>query len=337
MRRTGFSVNGALSAWVCFLILAPLMSAAAAPRAVVPQKVHEFGAVSQGTKVEHDFVLRNEGDADLVIHNVVASCGCTASAPSSDKIAPGGEGTIKVSFDTSGFSGEKLKTVRVHTNDIDESSLVLTLRGTVEPDIIVEPRRVFFGDLIKGAQEEARTQRISVKVQEGSKSAITAVRSMSKYLAVNEVKSTAKERVIEVRVAPDTPLGELRERVIIGVSGTRESSINIPVYAAVKGPLRLKPSTLSFGVLEGSEALTRSIKLENLGKRPVQVTSVRSSDKAVTASVKEIQAGSLYVIDVKVNPALVQRELKAVIDVVTDSEEERQLSLTVYGILPPKA
>ncbi|WKZ57936.1 MAG: DUF1573 domain-containing protein [Bdellovibrionota bacterium] len=307
------------------------------PRAAIGNKVHEFGSVSQGTKVEHDFVIRNDGDADLLIHEVIPSCGCTASATSAEKISPGSEGVIKVSFDTAGFSGEKLKTVRVHTNDPDESALVLTLRGTIEADVVIEPRRVFFGDIVQGDSGATRTQTVSVKVREGSKSAITGVRTMSKYLSVREKKSAARERILEVEVAPDTPRGELRERIIVSVSGTRESSINVPVFAAIKGPIRLKPSTLSFGILEGQQVASRAVKVENIGAQPVKVTSARSSDSAVSVAVKEIKPGTLYVLDVSVDPSRVKKELRASIEVTTDSRDDERLSFTVYGILPPKA
>lgn len=304
------------------------------PKAVVEARVFEFGSVSQGTKVEHEFKIQNRGDAELVIQRIVPSCGCTASSSNSDRVPPGGEAGIKVAFDTSGFSGEKLKTVRVYTNDMEENSLVLTMRGSIEPEILVEPRRVYFGDVTRGAT--GKVEKLLVKVREGSKSSITGVRSFSKYLTVKEVTSSPRERELHIELDPNAPLGELRDRLVIGISGARESSINVPVFAAVRGPIKIKPATVSFGVLNESE-MTRSVKLENLGAKPIKITGVKTSDKAVRATVKEIKAGSLYVVDVKVDTGAVQRELRATVSVYTDSEEQRELSLAVYGALPPSA
>lgn len=43
---------------------------AATPRAVAPERTYEFAPVVDGTKVEHDFVIENYGDAPLHIQRV---------------------------------------------------------------------------------------------------------------------------------------------------------------------------------------------------------------------------------------------------------------------------
>jgi len=42
----------------------------AAPKAVVPEPSHAFAQVLEGVVVTHDFVIRNQGDAPLVIRKV---------------------------------------------------------------------------------------------------------------------------------------------------------------------------------------------------------------------------------------------------------------------------
>jgi len=41
--------------------------AASAPKAVFPESIHVFEPVVEGTLVSHDFILRNQGDASLII------------------------------------------------------------------------------------------------------------------------------------------------------------------------------------------------------------------------------------------------------------------------------
>ena len=43
------------------------------PRLVVTQERYDFGAVAQGTRVEHVFAIRNGGDEPLDIQEVRAS------------------------------------------------------------------------------------------------------------------------------------------------------------------------------------------------------------------------------------------------------------------------
>jgi hypothetical protein len=42
------------------------------PKAVVPEGIHVFEPVVEGTLVSHDFILENRGDAPLVIDSIKA-------------------------------------------------------------------------------------------------------------------------------------------------------------------------------------------------------------------------------------------------------------------------
>jgi hypothetical protein len=326
-----------LAPFVLACLLTPVAAfGEGAPQAAVKEKIFNFGTVSQGAIVTHDFVIKNTGTADLVIQRIIPACGCTAAQASPDPIKPGAEGKVQVKFDTAGFSGEKFKTVRVNTNDVSNLSLVLSLKGTVQPDVMVDPQSVFFENVVRGVQGNSSTKTVTISVREGASTTITGIKSFSPSIQVREKESSPRRRVLEVSIDPSVPLGEVRDRIIVGLSGPNESTINVPVFASVQGQLALQPSQLSFGVIEGKEVLVRSVKFENRGPQPVQVKEVRSNNPAVTASFKEVQPGKNYVIRVSVDPAKVSRDLRAALEVVTDNAQEPTLALNLFGILPPK-
>ena len=130
-----------------FLGLAEAESVSLA-KAVIEQSKYNFGEVAEGTKVEHSFIIKNKGNAALMIHNTIPSCGCTVSKLSAETIAPGEQASIDVKFDTTGFSGRKAKTVRVMTSDLTRDSLVVTLSGVIVPDVSVEPSRFFIKSIL---------------------------------------------------------------------------------------------------------------------------------------------------------------------------------------------
>ena len=327
-----------VSVFLISVLLAPSSCfAQGRPQAVVSEKIFDFGSVSQGSVVKHDFIVKNTGDADLVVQRVIAACGCTAASASNDPVKPGQETAIHVAFDTSGFSGEKYKTVRVNTNDIDNLSIVLALRGVVEPDVLVEPQSVMLNDVVRGSSDAANTKLVTVSTRESSGVKITGVRAFSPYVKISQIEPSDTKYKFVVGIDPSAPLGEIRDRVVIGVQGGKESTVNVPVFASVRGQLVLQPSQVSFGVIEGSEPLVRSVKFSNRGSSPVRVTEVRSSNPAVTASVREIEAGKNYVVQVKVDPAKVSKDLRAAVEILTDSAQEPSLSLSLFGVLPPKA
>src|SRR5262249_52857953 len=153
---------------------------------------------------------------------------------------------IHVDFDTSGFSGEKTKIVRVYSTDVDNPSQVLTIKGVVSPEVVVEPRSLFFERVLHGSAFDDNRKEVLVRIRDGSKLQITALKSFSKYLVVKETTTAPTQRKLLVGIDPNAPLGELRERLIVELSGgSIGSSVNIPVFAAITGNLQLKPAQLS--------------------------------------------------------------------------------------------
>jgi hypothetical protein len=91
---------------------------------------HDFGKVIQGEIVSFGFKFKNTGNADLVIANVSAACGCTASDYPRNPVRPGEEGVIVVSFDSSGKQGFQNKDLVVAANT-QPSNIVLTIKAMV--------------------------------------------------------------------------------------------------------------------------------------------------------------------------------------------------------------
>ena len=56
---------------------------------------HDFGIIKQGERVSHTFIFTNNGNSDLILNNVSASCGCTVPEYDKNPIAPGKDGKIE--------------------------------------------------------------------------------------------------------------------------------------------------------------------------------------------------------------------------------------------------
>ena len=77
---------------------------------------HDFGRLTTNENVSYSFHFTNVGEADLLICSCTATCGCTVADYPRERIAPGGEGYVKVTFKSSGMSGFQVKEVTVATN-----------------------------------------------------------------------------------------------------------------------------------------------------------------------------------------------------------------------------
>ena len=91
---------------------------------------YNFGDITQGETVSHQFVFTNTGEGDLIISNAKGSCGCTVPKWPKKPIAPGEKAEIKVTFNSSGREGKQKKTVTLVTNAIPNTK-VLTISGEV--------------------------------------------------------------------------------------------------------------------------------------------------------------------------------------------------------------
>ncbi len=77
---------------------------------------YDFGKITAGEKVTHDFEFTNTGSAPLIISNASAACGCTVPDYPKEPIAPGKSGIIKVVFNSAGKTGMQHKVVTLTTN-----------------------------------------------------------------------------------------------------------------------------------------------------------------------------------------------------------------------------
>ena len=86
------------------------------PEFLFEREEHDFGTLIDGEKVSYSFRFKNSGNAPLIISNAKGSCGCTVPDWPKEPISPGEEGSIDVTFDSSGRAGKQTKTVTLSSN-----------------------------------------------------------------------------------------------------------------------------------------------------------------------------------------------------------------------------
>ena len=96
-----------------------------------PKTTHDFGTLKKGKIVFYIFKFINNGKATLKIKNIKTSCGCTAAVMSKNEIPPGGEGKIKVEFDSTTQLGKTRRSVRIISNDPIHPKSYLTIFADV--------------------------------------------------------------------------------------------------------------------------------------------------------------------------------------------------------------
>ncbi len=98
----------------------------------------DFGKITDGDKVQHNFQFKNTGSEPLTIKNAKGSCGCTVPEWPREPIAPGESGEIKVEFNSKKKPGKQTKRVTITANTEPPQSY-LTIKADVQPNPDAEP------------------------------------------------------------------------------------------------------------------------------------------------------------------------------------------------------
>jgi hypothetical protein len=327
-----------LKALFCLVFIGCSHLAHAQPKLKVARDTYNFGRITEGSVVQHAFQIQNIGDEDLVIGRVLSSCGCTIGKSNTNTIKPGAVSTIDVKFNSAGFVGDSKKAIRLYTNDLQQPMVPLYLLGTIQPELLIEPRRVAF----KGLTKEQLTQaagnvKISVSPQASSTVKIGTVRALSKRVKVRDLGGGDKSREIQVTLSPDLTIGEFRDRILVDLVGGQSQVVNIPVSVEVVGELRLNPSVVSFGLLRENSPVSRKVIVENLSGQPVKLLSAEVNHEALAISTRKVPNSQNYEISIKLNPQLVNGEqFKGQVKLGFDLTGYSEMVLNVYGVRPPQ-
>ena len=97
------------------------------PKLFFPESRYNFGTVSEGDSVIHNFSFYNRGNAPLLITNVASSCGCTVPKLYKSKLEPGDSSILRVVFNTKDKINEQEKKITIYANTFPtETEIILT-------------------------------------------------------------------------------------------------------------------------------------------------------------------------------------------------------------------
>jgi hypothetical protein len=105
---------------------------AAAPRIAVEPEMFDFGKAQQEKTLEKEFRVRNLGAADLVIEEVVTTCGCTVAEGYAKVVKPGASTPLRVKLQTRNSFGKLARSVLVKSNDPSGRPVEIKVEAQVE-------------------------------------------------------------------------------------------------------------------------------------------------------------------------------------------------------------
>lgn len=210
-------------------------TAFAAPELSVTEPTYNFGTITQGKRVQHNFVIRNSGDAPLQIKEVNVACGCTAAKPSASTIAPGKSAEIQVVFDSTNFTGKVQKSVALVSNAGRAPNYVFNMEGTILEPLQYSPRQLNLGLVKAGAGKQIA---VTITNRESGSVKIVGVTLTSNTLQVRSTirKSDLKpgeSGSIDLAFTPRADAKIMSGYLHINTDSAHKREITIPVYATL--------------------------------------------------------------------------------------------------------
>lgn len=308
-------------------------SVSGGPRIVFAEPVYDFGTVEQGAQITRIFRFTNQGEQDLRIEDVKSTCGCTAAVTSVNVVAPGQEGMVTATFDTTRFIGEKVKNISVYSNDPAHPMTILTLQGEITVEVAAEPAQLYVGRL-----HRTETSSYTVEILYDASNPITITKIENTHPAVQVQsedldKGEKKGKKLTITIKKGAALGRLNDQIMVTTTSQKVPSLHIPVFGSIEGDLIVLPPQVSFGTIRLGESKAQEVRIKSRAAKPVHVLRAQSSATDVEPEITEIKQGEEYRVTLKAKGEGKPGRLQGEVQVFTDHPEEKVLTIPLYGVI----
>lgn len=239
---------GLVAAQIPPLPEAPVPDAEHKPRLVVSERTKDLGKIIAGTKVPVEWVLSNQGGADLVIERTIAGCGCTMVHLNKDQrvIRPGDSLILRAEFNSYGRLGKQSKDVTVVSNDPFEPKFRLQFHATVEVLYHMRPPGRLNLRAVRRGQTASETLDITAAVGRGVFELLEVRirdRENLTYQAEPLTLGEQKGRRLRFTITKNAPLGRLLTDAMVRFRvGDVEQDVNVKIFGEVVADLITRPS-----------------------------------------------------------------------------------------------
>jgi hypothetical protein len=309
------------------------------PQAILPNLSHDFGSVEQGSKVVHQFTIRNAGTASLTLTRLsLSESGMTAKMRPA--ILPGEQATLTVEWDTAGVKGTVEGKAVLEVNDPAKPQITFVLTGVVKQPIEFLPYQAIFASVYRG-ESGHRSVRI-VNNRERPLGISRLEQQGEHFHAAFKPVESGKLYELEVTVPASVPPGRYTEAVFLYTDDPKMPRLMVPVNVLVKPDVYANPETVDFGRVALRELAHNSSALDLLTQSFIvrkragnfSITTVTSDIPFVTIRRSPDGEGSAeaFRIDVALmNNRLQPGPISGTIRILTDDKEFPELIVAVRG------
>jgi len=310
----------------------------AQPKAVVPAPIHDLKVIEKTAKVTHEFFIRNEGTAPLVLREARPDCAC-AVASFDPTIAPGATGKVRVELDPADQLGAIRKQVLVFTNDPAAPELQLTLTATVKSQLMMKPG---YARYLYVQKEMPGTITQTLWSTDGRDFKVLAVKSPYPHLTTSFREAKTEERLadkpgkqwrVTTTLDPESPVGALVEPVVIVTDHPLQKELELQVSGFVRPVVAVTPPSADFGNLKRGVEKKGYVTVKTYATEPIAVTGAEIDIPGATTSVQTMAEGRHYLVHVTLPATMANGPFAGALRVKTASPKAPSVEVPFKGVV----
>lgn len=241
--------------------------------------------VPRGEKVSKTFYFTNTGTSDLKISGFKVGCGCMVADGWKQTVAPGEQGSFKITLDTARQSGTVRKSVLITSNAANIRGGVLTLivKGEVWLPVKLSNYTSHFGVIPTG--EEAKPKKIMMTITDDGPFDLGVPVCNNDYFKTEWKEIKAGEKYLLTVSIPELHRKREQAEITIPLGHAKYPELKIPVSARVADVVEPSPSFLMLPntPLRSPKKLLVTVFCHNRNFKDFKITgySVSGSDGVV--------------------------------------------------------
>lgn len=239
----------------------------------------DMGTVPRDVLATAKFTIYNRGTEELKLtKDPKPSCGCTSATVGTKVIAPGGQTELTAILDLKKVHGfSTTKSVQIFSNDPDNARKIVRFKVDIEPEYVLEPNELDFGEVAKGQEV---TKHIILRQTGKQKFTLTKVRAPSNYPALRfTFEQRPKDQWLQpgyceyditATLSPEAPPGRFNERFFVTTDLKHLANVSFTAKGSIKAFYKVKTASSL-----RREALVGNIRHGETKEKVVTITADR--------------------------------------------------------------
>ena len=308
-------------------------------KAMFDHTTHDFGMVPRGSEAEHRFTIENIYLEDAHIKSISSSCQCTTVKLTEPSLKTHDTSQIVATLNTRKFTGAKDATIRVVFDKPFAAEVQLHVHSYIRTDVVLEPGAVRFGPVTEGSTV---TKVIDLRHAGNPDWKITGIEREDPHVSVliKPTDSSPGQSAYQLAftLKSSAPAGYIRRPLTLLTNDQNPNAqrVIVPMEGVVSAPVTVRPSPLSFGIVQPGREVTRNIVIQ--GQDNFQVLELKGPDARFhLGSPDKLKTPSrLHLLQVQFTAGDQPGKLDGVIQIRTDIGDGRTLQVKVSGeVLDP--